>query len=376
MIEGKCYLAGRSDFNPAKLYLQAGGFQLHVEGYPTVTGSIVQLRIADRLGNIARKITLPDGAVFETADNDAIDSALANASPSTHFMKFVHVLERNMAVAVVSIFISAAVIFSSFKWGLPAASHIAAQALPASANQVLSSNVLEFLDEHIFEASTLENDKQEQLRQHFVDSIVPLYQGEEATEFTLHFRLWPVGDDKSIPNALALPSGDIIVTDRFVELAQSQDEIDIVLLHEMGHVVERHSLEQVIEGSVIVIVASMAFGDVSWLADMGVGLGSFFISSFYSRSHESEADKFAYERSLQAGISPQSLGLILSRMEQDMDAYSCDETESEHACTRVESPDDEGSVSSYFSTHPSSAERTAIGNQYQLCFEQGLTRCP
>lgn len=382
MIDGKLYLAGRSDFSPAKLYLQAGGFQLHAEGLPAVTGSIDQLNIADRLGNIARKITLPDGSIFETKDNDAIDSALANNNKSSGFMGFIHILERNMALAIFSIFITAGVVFASFKWGLPVASHTIAHALPESANQAISGNVLEFLDDYFLEETKLDEKQQETIRQHFVDSIVPLYQAKNPPEFKLHFRLWPLGEEGSIPNALALPSGDIIVTDRFIELAQSQDEIDIVLLHEMGHVVERHSLEQVIEGSAIIIVVSMAFGDVSWLADMGVGVGSFLISSFYSRSHETEADKFAYEHSLSAGINPASLGLILNRMEQDMlgGDDASDETDNDDSTDELaeseQAENNNNDLSGYFSTHPSSAERVAMGERYQHCFDQGLTLCP
>lgn len=401
MIEGRIYLAGRSDFSPAKLCFQADSFQLFIGNKLIVSGAVEQLRIAHRLGNIARKITLPEGDVFETKDNDAIDAALANNNQSSGFMGFVHVLERNMALAIFSIFITVGVVFASFKWGLPAASHAVAHALPASANQALSTNVLDFLDKHFFEESKLDEAKQEALRQHFFDAIVPLYQAEDAPEFKLHFRLWPMGENGSIPNALALPSGDIVVTDRFIELAQSQDEIDIVLLHEMGHVIERHSLEQVIEGSAIAIVVSMAFGDVSWLADMGVGVGAFFISSFYSRSHETEADQFAYKYSLKAGINPASLGLILARMEQDMisghgsqcdktsikkpkehrgsnDNHACNKTVNESTNTDLAELDqgDNDRVSSYFSTHPSSAERAAMGKRYQACFEQGLTLCP
>lgn len=382
MIDGKLYLARRSDFSPAKLYLQVGGFQLHADGLSTISGSIDELRVADRLGNIARKITLPDGSVFETKDNDAVDNAFANNNQSSGFMRFVHLLERNMAFAIFGLFVTAGVVFSSFKWGLPAASHVIAQSLPASVNQALSNNVLEFLDDYFLEESRLDAPQQQKIRQHFFDSVMPLYYAFDAPQFKLHFRLWPLGNEGSIPNALALPSGDIVITDRLIELAQSQDEIDIVLLHEMGHVVGRHSLEQVIETSAIVIVASMAFGDVSWLADMGVGVGSFLISSFYSRGHESEADQFAYEHSLQAGINPASLGLILARMEQDMlsdnNSYAKKDKKNDEP-ERGELDQDEqnnSGLSSYFSSHPSSYKRVAMGKHYQVCFAQGLTACP
>lgn len=377
MIVGKYYLAGRSEFFPAELLIKVDHYNVLVDDEMVDSGLIEQLNIADRLGNIARKIILANGGVFETDDNDAIDLALVDSLQASGLMGAVHLLERNMAWAIVSIFITAGVVFAGFKWGIPAASTAIAHSLPASTNQVLSGNALELLDEYYFEESTLDKGQQEKIQQHFVNKIVPLYQVENPPQFTLHFRLWSSGHEESIPNAFALPSGDIVVTDRFIELAQSQDEIDIVLLHEMGHVVERHSLERVIEGSAVAIIISVAFGDVSWLADMGIGVGSFLISSFYSQSHEIEADTFAYEHSLKAGISPASLGLILARMEQEMEGYFCDKTEDSMECYNKANVDDsEESISTYFSTHPSSDERAAEGERYQLCFEQGLRSCP
>ncbi len=376
MIAGRYYLAGQSDFSIADLALQGDVYTIIIASRQVESGELSALRFSDRLGNIARKITLPNGAVFETADNDAIDLALKNSRQTVGFMGGVHLLERHMGVAILSIFLVVGVVFSSFKWGLPAASHVIAHALPDEANQALSSNVLDFLDEHFFEQSQLTDIEQNKIRNRFFNTIVPLYQAEEMPQFKLHFRLWSVGDEMSVANAFALPSGDIVITDRLVQLAETQDEIDIVLLHEMGHVVERHSLEQVIEGSAIVVAVSMAIGDVSWLADMGVGVGSFLISSFYSRSHETEADQFAYKLSLKGGIVPKSLGIILGRMENDMGMRREDECSATQAdLNNSEADKEESRLSDYFSTHPSSGERAEMGERYQRCFEQGLTVC-
>lgn len=376
MIAGRYYLAGQSDFSIADLALQGDVYTIIIASRQVESGELSALRFSDRLGNIARKITLPNGAVFETADNDAIDLALKNSRQTVGFMGGVHLLERHMGMAILSIFLVVGVVFSSFKWGLPAASHVIAHALPDEANQALSSNVLDFLDEHFFEQSQLTDIEQNKIRNRFFNTIVPLYQAEEMPQFKLHFRLWSVGDEMSVANAFALPSGDIVITDRLVQLAETQDEIDIVLLHEMGHVVERHSLEQVIEGSAIVVAVSMAIGDVSWLADMGVGVGSFLISSFYSRSHETEADQFAYKLSLKGGIVPKSLGIILGRMENDMGMRREDECSATQAdLNNSEADKEESRLSDYFSTHPSSGERAEMGERYQRCFEQGLTVC-
>lgn len=367
MIKGNYYLAGSSNFLPATLYIQAGSYQIHIKDQPIISGSINQLTVSDRLGHIPRKITLPDGSVFDTPENDAIDSLLARQNQASRWLSIVHALEQNMLLAIISIFFVAGVVFSGFKWGLPAASESIAKSLPASTNQMLAENVLEFLDDSWLSPSQLSESKQAQIRQHFSESIIPLYTAEDSPKFKLHFRLWPMRNGGSIPNALALPSGDIIVTDRFIELAENQDQIDIVLLHEMGHVVGRHSLEQVIEGSAVAIAVSIAFGDVSWLADMGVGVGSFLVSSFYSRNHEAQADKFAYEHSLIAGINPTSLGEILMLMEQDM---------ASHRRQRADDGGQKEEISEYFSTHPSSSKRAEIGKHYLRCFEQGIIKCP
>ncbi len=372
MISGKYYQAGSARFLPATLIIQSDTYSIQFDNQTTLSGSIDTLSISNRIGQIARKITLQDGSVFESSDNDAIDSALIQTQKSAILISLIHRLERNMLLVIMSIFIVIAVVFSSFKWGLPAASHVIAKALPSSANTVLSSNVLALLDEHMFEPSELPSDKQQFISQHFQSKVVPLYDAAEIPDFKLHFRVWPLNEEDRIPNALALPSGDIIVTDSFIKLCETQDEMDIVLLHEMGHVVERHSLEQVIESSAIVIAVSMAFGDVSWLADMSIGVGSFLISSFYSRGHETEADLFAYEHSLKAGINPASLGHILARMEKSM----LRDTQTDDPLSDLDNDNQSTSVTGYFSTHPSSAERTKIGKHYLKCFEQGIINCP
>jgi len=372
VIEGKHYSARQTDFCLAELHIKNDSVQLHSQGNVLISALYHQLNISNRLGNVSRKVVFPDGSVFETSNNDAIDRLIKDNSNSLRFATFIHILERNMAMIFVSILITAAAAFSGIKWGVPAASHVIAANLPVATNKALSTNILSFMDKHLFTPSHLDEKKQQQIRQHFKNSVIPLYKGEQTLEFKLHFRLW--GDDKkhSIANALALPSGDIFVTDRFINLASSQDEIDIVLLHEMGHIVKRHSLEQVIEGTMLAVVISLAFGDLSAISDMGVGVGAFLISSFYSRNHEIEADQFAYQYGLEAGVNPQSLTSILQRMEQDMKRQFCTENPKKKASCLADS----STLSGYFSSHPNSLERANKAKHYLDCFNQGLKHCP
>ena len=58
-------------------------------------------------------------------------------------------------------------------------------------------------------------------------------------------------------------------------------------------------------------------GDGTMLADMGIGLGSLLISSEYSRSHESEADLFAFEKMLILKIDPENFSSIMDKITSD-----------------------------------------------------------
>ncbi|WP_421849230.1 M48 family metallopeptidase [Marinomonas sp.] len=374
MINGKLYLAGSAKSIPAKLHISEDGFQLYTDDHLSIKGKLDELEISHRLGNIARKITLKDGSVFETKANDAIDQSLRKQTKSSQFMVFVHQLEQNLTLVILSIFIIAGLFFSGIRWGLPAVSHVIAEALPDSANQILSSHALQFLDANILKSSQLPILQQDKIRQHFEKNVAPLYQANDTPHFSLYFRRWPLNEKDSIANALALPNGNIIITDRFVELTQNQSEMDIVLLHEMGHIVDRHALKKVIEGSIMTVASSLILGDVSSVADLGIGVGSFLVSSVYSRHYEAQADQFAYEHALTAGIPPSSLGAILTRIEQDS-IGSIDQIHDEPA-TRIEENKEDNNLSDFLSSHPSSNLRINMGKHYQACFDKGITSCP
>lgn len=374
MIQGRLYLAGRSISVPATLHIDKSGFQLRAEGHSSIVGSHNELKVSNRIGNIMRKITLEDGSLFETKDNDAIDALLNDTRTSSRLMSFIHTLEKNLTFAITSIFIIIAVVFSGFKWGLPAVSNVIADSLPVSANRILSSHALQFLDATILSSSQLPSKQKLKIRQHFEDKIAPLYKGDDKIVFRLHFRSWPSEKGTGVANALALPDGDIIITDRLIQLAHNEAEIDLILLHEMGHIVGRHALKKVIEGSITAVASSLIFGDISSMADLGVGVGSFLVSNVYSRHYEAQADQFAYEHALTANIPPASLGNILTRIEQTAHEKAPN-TDIKNTKGGEKTQSDDG-FSSLLSTHPSSAQRVNMGKHYQACFDQGLTHCP
>jgi len=367
MLEGKWYAEGSATSHAARITIENETFKLEVTNGIFYTGALDTLTIGSRLGNIERKITLEDGSLFTTNNNDLVDDIFKRKLKTN---LFIHTLESRYQWVFIALVLTLCFGFAFFKWGVPWTSKQIAHALPEKTNQLIATNTLEFLDKYMFDKTTLSATKMSKIRKHFQSKIAPLSRENKEIVYKLHFRLW--GDtNMSIPNALALPSGDIILTDKFVELCQNQEEIDSVLLHEMGHVVHRHTLEMVIEGTFVSVAVMLIAGDTSGLADMGVGLGSLLVSSSYSRGHESEADMYAFKHMLTAHIDPASFSHIMNRMTE----YMKMQTQKKSNHQQNESKESKKSLLDYLSSHPSTKRRVDIANQFSKCYKKGLTTC-
>ena len=366
LIQGKWYDKGGAAQAPAVLYLIGERYKVDIEGRTSIFIDLDYITVSDRIGNVERKLTFQDGSVFATHDNDAVDKIFNNRSKISNF---IHVLESHLGLVAVALVLTIISSISFFKWGVPWVSAKIAHALPQETNEFIAANTLEFLDDYIFDESKLDTDTMENIRLHFRTRLIPLDNANEKITYTLHFREWSDGEH-GIPNALALPSGDIVLTDEFVRLCETQDEMDSVLLHEMGHVVHRHSLEMVIEATLITAAIMLITGDNNGIADLGIGLGSLLVSSHYSRNHETEADRYAFKLMLKAKIDPKSFSTILSRITESID--NIDNVDGEEVDPKN---NDENGLWDYLSTHPSTETRVKQAKRYSECFQARLEIC-
>jgi len=362
MIKGNWHPKGSAaQINAVLSVNDLGRYAIEFEDGTVFRGEIEQLNVAKRLGNVARKIYLEDGSLFTTLENDAVDRVL---TPFKKGSSFIHRVESSWRWMVIAVVITIITSFSFFKWGIPWTSKKIAHALPYETNHLISKGSMKFLDKVLFDESNLSKIRQDKISKHFYEKLAKLsVKDDSEIVYKLHFRSWEM-NGQAIPNALALPSGDLIVTDKFIELTKSFDEIDSVLLHEMGHVVHRHGLEMMIEGTFVTVTVMMISGDGSGVGDMGVGLGSALVSSSYSRGHESEADMYAFNKMLKANIDPISFSNIMNRMTKFM-GVDTNNSESSH--------DDK--FLDYFASHPPTKERVNLANRYSECYKKGLTTC-
>lgn len=112
-------------------------------------------------------------------------------------------------------------------------------------------------------------------------------------------------------NAFSLPGGFIYVNRGLIESTDRFDELAGVLAHEIGHVVQRHSVKQMQKSQKVGIVATIAC-TLTNLCDSGLGqaavnIGGSVLIARYSRHDELQADSEAVENVLRAGIDPEGV---------------------------------------------------------------------
>lgn len=116
-----------------------------------------------------------------------------------------------------------------------------------------------------------------------------------------------------IPNAFALPGGQVILLSGLIDGAKSGDEVIGVLAHEIAHVVRRDPLQVTLKQTGTALLISLLVGDVFGGSVLS-GVGSTVIESGYSRDAETASDIMAVTALNQLGLTARPLADFLSRL--------------------------------------------------------------
>ena len=224
-----------------------------------------------------------------------------------------HQEQRNSVyIGVATILLCVTVAYQSFFIGIPYLTKKIAEIIPLSMVKSLDSISLETLDNDILHPSNLNVKRQQELIYLFKELVNKHSKAER--EYTLIFRSW-----NGTANALALPYGTIILSDKLVEIAENNHQIIAVLLHEITHVEQSHSIKDLISSSLIMVSISLAFGDISTIGDLlaqGAILG---IETKYNRDIELQSDSFSANILLTEYGDATSLQKILTLIIQHSD---------------------------------------------------------
>lgn len=119
----------------------------------------------------------------------------------------------------------------------------------------------------------------------------------------------------NIPNAYAFPHGGIFVTSKLLEISKTPDEILAVLAHELAHVAQRHSMQQMVTQLGTTLAINLMFGDFGALADIA-GTGGQLLGLKFSRDHEREADSYGADILRRAQLPLGGMAGFFERMQE------------------------------------------------------------
>ena len=162
---------------------------------------------------------------------------------------------------------------------------------------------------------------------------------EEVKNFSWEFNL--VQDDQL--NAFCMPGGKIVVYEGLMKIVSSDDELAVVLGHEVAHAVAKHSNERMSQQILAQYGAQVLSGALSnkssavkSVASSVYGIGAQYGMTLpFSRKHESEADYMGLILMTIAGYNPDVAVTFWQKM----------------------SASGSSSVPEFMSTHPSDATR-------------------
>lgn len=331
VLRGRRFQPGGAAHRPAVLTLQPDGSLLLDDGLTHQTVSPDALRWSSRLGATPRRATLPDDAVFETLDNDQVD-ALEHARGRRASTRL-HRLENIGPPLLMLAALLMLTFFIGVRWTVPWLADAAARLVPYTVESRIGAATLDTLDRVALRPSKLPQDKQRAILAVF-DALAG-HAEAPPDSLRLTFRQ---GGKLLGANALALPGGQIIVTDELAELAHTSEALAGVLAHEIAHVEHRHGMRLLTRIAGLSTIVMLMTGEVSSMThDIGA-LGSALLDLEYSRGFELEADTRGSALLRLADMDPETLAALLEKLTSQ---------------TRRQAPN-------WLSTHPPTGERIRL----------------
>jgi predicted Zn-dependent protease len=160
-----------------------------------------------------------------------------------------------------------------------------------------------------------------------------------AGDFCPDVRVYPV----RVPhfNAMMAPNGMMVVWSGLMLRAENEAQLAAVLGHELGHYMERHTVEQLRAAKDSAVLSTL----VGLVGGVGTFLGQISLSASlfaFSREHESRADRMGVRLMRHAGYDAREAATVWDNLLQEL---------------KVTGGKEAGKTGDIFDTHPASAER-------------------
>lgn len=163
----------------------------------------------------------------------------------------------------------------------------------------------------------------------------------QADSRGIPYTFYVVNSD--VVNAFSIPGGYIYINRGILERADNVSQVAGVLAHEIGHVVERHGVQQAQRTQNANTLLSVLYGvllrrNPGGVEQAAVQVGGTAVFAGYSREAEREADRDAVVFMMRAGYTPNGLPQFFAKM-------------------NAEQQRNPSKVEQWFATHPGTNER-------------------
>jgi len=316
------------------------------------------IKVSPRLAGVPRRVEFPGGGWACVADNDFIDRQSARAGAlGKRAARALYFLESCLWMAPVLLVMALAVAVAVVRHGIPAAAELAAANLPGDTVAQLGDDFYRRLQDYQWLQPSQLSEAQRARAQAAFDEVAADFAGGDPFHYRLRLHAFSFGaEGPPIANALAFPSGIVVMTDRLVEILPDSEHIKAVAAHEIGHIRGRHTLRLLIQNASVLTLFGLLIGDVSGLTIAPVVLAQL----QYSRDFETEADCFAYRHLAARGIAWQTFGEALARIEDDYRQWPDAPPHTSPSPADQDADRDAGAAArllELLSTHPPSAAR-------------------
>jgi Zn-dependent protease with chaperone function len=318
--------------HPVKIAFQSGQIVIQQQDGQVLRHPMANSYVDEGFKGAAQRIDLGAGAVLEVKDKVALQNTLDSQCIK---LGMVQKAQNSWAWVAASFAVFIGVLALSYFVLIPVGAKHVASWLPASVDKMIGDQSWPIVESQMFQPTKLSAERQKEITDKFADATSKLSATDKnLPEYQLFFRASQVG-----PNAVAIPGGRLVMTDELVALSKDDNALIGVLLHELGHIKNRHSMRNIIQATAISAIVSLWLGDVSAIV---ATVPTMMATMKYSRDLETEADDFAINSLKTLKIPGQAVGDIFVAMEKAHGSSTSDNKDK---------------VESILSSHPVTAER-------------------
>lgn len=340
-IEGTFYRSGTAKSSLAQLELSDDRIRILIDNVEQSSARISQVKFSDAIPGIATEIYLANGDLFIPSDKHW----RLNKQNGT----VASFLESNPYTVIASIILAPLLIYWLIMVAMPAIASKSVDWLPPNIAHYMGEQSFSVLDETFLASSELDKQTKVNIETLFEKTLDSLSLDNQK------YQIFIRKSDYFGANALALPNGTVIVTDRLITQLKSFEEnyptstfesmLTAIVLHEIGHLEAKHSLRLVAQSLSNAIVFALLLGDLETVGELMVGASSALIQANFSRDMENEADEFALRNLKHIGFDPLAFADAMASFQELNDGTT-------------------QSLIQYLSSHPAIKERIDNAKQF------------